>query len=591
MLANAYSYDVPGRDFWFRESTGFYGTSAARAARGRSMLAYTQFSLSGAQILITDESVPRQEVIAAIQGRFKGHPDLVRLRQELRDPDGSAPTREELLAAIRNEPQNWDHYRAFAEQLIQAGDYAGAAEVAASYPKFRSADNEDTVVLSNAANELASVFYWRAELEPAKKLNRIASGFKNGSSASLTAAQRLLTMERDFAGALDVAVKRCERYADQYAFRDYITLLYASGARRQAAATFDRVALNPDGPAAWDAALFGQRLAGLSDADVPAWIRTRVAHSDDPHAYRYGALFALQWGTTDRLPAAGLPDLVRDLAHDPIGHADSGGATYPSLDMPGNFAFVRGSAFRAEKRTPLPDESPVDSELTLFATAYVALRHKQFAEAVTRFDALAERFSLEMYIEGGSAPYALPYFAYASSRSGDTLGLERFIDSFPENNHGFDYYLAKAFFASARGTRDSVIDAVRKAYDRMPFTGSRPVFVDYQFIEACEWLYAADADPRLRDLMLNFARRYQVVNPFRAWPYAIVALYTADTRERENSLRMAVYLDANSVRLEKFPAPEIARARDWAKSAAPFGAVRQPSRSVRLPHERPTAAG
>jgi hypothetical protein len=431
----------------------------------------------------------------------------------------------------------------------------------------------DTVELSNDAYEVAAFFYWRGELEPARRLNRIAAAFPNGSSASLTAAQRLRIMDRDFTGALQIAQQRSERYGDEFAFRDYITLLYALGERRLAAATFDTVALNPDGPGAWQAALFGQRLLGLKDIDLPSWIRDRVTHSNDPHAFRYGAQFAIMWNSLDRLPPSELPDLVRELAHDPIGRADGGGSSYPSLNQPGHSSWVQRSAFRRDSRQSVPDNTPVESDLTLFARAYVALRHEKFADAVRLFDDLEDRFPVETYIDGASAPYALPYFAYASAKTGDPLGLETYLGSIPEGARAFDYYLAKAFFAASRGEREAAMRNVKEAYNNMPLPSGRPVFVDYQFIEACEWIAAEMPDARFRSLVLDFAKRYQVVNPFRAWPYAVQARYDSDALERERALGMAVYLDPESLRLKEFSAAEISKARQWAQDAHPFGTI------------------
>ena len=577
ILASAYSGDFPSRDYWYIESIASPGAAQARAARARSMLAYTQSSLTGIEILKLGDAQQKNEARDALAHRFQGSPAAAALRALLA-PDQSSPGNDAMFEAIKENPQDWATYRVLGFKLAQDGDFKHAADVIADFPAFKDNRGEDTVTLANSVYEMASLFYWLAEIEPAKRLNLIAAHYNNGSSASLGAAQRLRTMDRDFEGALRIARERSDRYGDEYAYRDYITLLYALGQRRQATATFDAVALQPAGPAPWHAALFGQRLMKLKDADVRGWLRERVVHSEEPRARRNAAEFALLWNATDRVPANDLPDLVRDLAHDPIGRsASSGVALYPSLDHPGSFSVVNASAFRRNKRPVIAADTKLDSDVTLFARGYVALRHDKFLDAVHLFDDLASHYGFEFYVTGGSAQYALPYFAYASSKVGDPLALEQFLATVPQRSQGFDHYLAKAFFEAARGERERSIDDITKAYNHMSVDFERPIFIDQQFIEACEWLYAEMPDQRLRNLMLDFADRYRIVNPFRVWPYTVEARYAPDSQARAEALGMVAYLDLGSMRLQQFTPAEISKARQWAQNGHPFGTARPAS--------------
>jgi hypothetical protein len=576
-LASAYSYDFPARDYWLRESSAFFGSEKADRARKIDALNYTQASPVPASALsFSSDPQIRQLVATALVGRFLGNPGIDRMRlAQVTSSQSSTQVRQTLRGAIQANPDNWPNYEHLASIMIgEDGDYAGAEGLLESYPKFKEHSAGETVTLSNYAYDAARPMYWRGEIQPARRLYTIAAGFQDGSEAGLTAAQRLKTMDADFAEALKFAEVRASRYPNGYSHRDLITLLYATGDRDRASAAFEAVAAMPDGPIAWQAVLVGQRIGAFPDPELVPWIERHLEQSHDPRLYRYGATLTLLWNTTDRLPPKDLPDQVRKLQHDPIGIAEKGEksnySSYPDPDQPGLSFVIWPSSFRRGIRAPVPVGTRLDSDLTLFARAYTALRNQQFGDAVQRFDDLAARYPIETYIQNGSAPYALGYFAYASSKSGDPLALEPFLDAVPEVDRGFDHYLAKAFFAAGHRDPDKALSYLKGAYNRMPWTDDRPVFVDYQYAEACEWIFSELGDPRFHDLEVDFAERYQIANPFRAWTHAVVAEAAHDPATRTRELGLAMYLDPHSIRLKKFRPSERDAARKWAQHGTPF---------------------
>ncbi len=575
-LARAYSYDFPGRSFWLLESNLFYGSEAARKVRAADALSYTQADPSPAFIMQTGnvDDQYRQQGKAAVDKRFLGNAAVQHARAvDAELSQSSDQRRRALLAVIKSDPDNWQTYMDLGSLMIEEqGDYAGAAKLYGSYPPFRLRNAEgETVTLSNYAYDAARDMYWRGEVESARQLYAIAARFDNGSDASMTAAQRLKTMQGDFQGALQIAAARVDRYQDEFSHRDLITLLYALKQPDQAAAAFEAVAGNPEGSAAWQAALTGQRMSGLSDAHIYPWIQRHVERSEDPRIGRYGATLLLLWNLSDRVPPRELPEQVRKLMNDPIGTAQQIGTLYPSPETPNASILVHQSVFRSGDRRASPQGTRIDSDLTLFARAYVALRYQEYAQAVTLFEELAAHVPIDQFAgAGASASYAVPYFAYASSKSGDPLQLESYLSSQPELVHGFDDYLAMALFAAARHNADQALDDLQRAYNRMPQVGDRPILIDQQLAEVCEWLFDSLGDPRFREFELDFARRYRVVNPFRAWPYAVIAQAAKDPAARAKALGTALFLDPGSTRLQAFAPAELAAARGWASRAHPF---------------------
>jgi hypothetical protein len=103
----------------------------------------------------------------------------------------------------------------------------------------------------------------------------------------------------------------------------------------------------------------------------------------------------------------------------------------------------------------------VKPDLAYFGTAYSELRHGNFDRAAKAFIAMADRYP----IERDSLSFALPYFAFAASKTGDELELEKYIRNHPKSDKDFDYLLAKALRS---GTRPGLLLPVRRVTARSP---------------------------------------------------------------------------------------------------------------------------
>jgi hypothetical protein len=93
---------------------------------------------------------------------------------------------------------------------------------------------------------------------------------------------------------------------------------------------------------------------------------------------------------------------------------------------------------------------------------------------------------------------------------------------------------------------------------------------EYQYAEACEWLYDDTGDPRFVAELLEWARRQQTVQPMMAWSYSMEYEYEKPGAERTRALAMTEYLDPASPRIAKASKAERAAAKAWLDEHPPF---------------------
>jgi len=228
----------------------------------------------------------------------------------------------------------------------------------------------------------------------------------------------------------------------------------------------------------------------------------------------------------------------------------------------------------------LPSGTAVKSDLAFFAEAYAALRAGNYAAAVSEFDAMAEHYPIE--------DYPLGYFAYAAAKTGDKDHLEKYLDSMP-GYRNFDYWLAHAYFAGVRKESEAARDALQKAFKLRPSTDHRPILSEYQYAEACEWLYRDTGDSRFRIDLLTWLKAVQVIQPAQAWAYAMEYSYAPTGPDKTRALAMTRYLDPQSARIRGASNEELRTADAWFQANNPFRIPAPSSTPVRTTRLEPEA--
>jgi tetratricopeptide (TPR) repeat protein len=479
-----------------------------------------------------------------------------------------------LRKALQQDPELWDNYFNLGNYILKSGGSPEeAAQILLKFPGFHQQHPLDPVAVSNSANDAGSLFYALGLPTLTRPFYRIAADLDTGSDASLCDAQRLKLLDGDYPGAAQIALERGNRFGNANAYRDYLSLLHAMGQRDEAWQTFTQVRDAFDSPQIWISALIAQRRAGESEAEIRAWLlrpEIRGARSRAHHFATHEALWAF---STDRMPPTDLGAFVEQLDGPPVARADtrSGMTAVPHPTTPDATALIPSSPFRDGRRTQLSSGTLIKSEQAFFADAYAALRHSQFDTALQRFDSMADHYQIEHY--------PLAYFAYAAAHSGDPEKLEAYIESLNSAPYNevptFDQLLAKAFFAGQRKDANVALKALREARRLRPYTDDRPVMTEYQYAEACEWLYQDTGDLRFVAELLDWARDQQTVQPILAWTYSMEYEYESPGAVRTRALAMTEYLDPGSPRITKASQAERAAAKAWLNEHPPFRSTKK----------------
>jgi hypothetical protein len=474
---------------------------------------------------------------------------------------------------VGERPDRWEGHRDLALYHLRENDYRAAEGAFMAFPGFKVRGGYGAVEVSNYAYEAGSEFFWRGRLDEARKFYQIAADLDTGSGGSMTSQARLAILDGDFQAATALQRARAQRYTDPYGYRDYLAWLFAFGFQDEAWAGFAQLHQAMRNPQVWLAADVGHRIAGRSWPEVRQWLLSEPFKSSSFNRDRHALRLAIQQSSVDRVPADDLGATLRAIEGPPLAQAEDtqghmgGRVLVPSPWSEGNRLLMR-SQFRLGQRKPLKEGERVASHFVFFGDAYVALRKGDFAAAVEKFDAMAAYYPIEG--EEGFEPYALPYFAWASARSGDKLGLEAFVRSREMRGFGFDHRLALAFFSGLKGDHDAALSHLRYAFNVRPHTERRPIPTEYQWAEACEWLFEATKDHRYLHIALRWARQHQRIQPMMSWAYAMEAKHMVDGPERLRALGIALYLDPRSERIAGLPEDLKRKARQAFERNNPF---------------------
>ncbi len=438
------------------------------------------------------------------------------------------------LDAIDEGTTEWAPYEYVGRIQLERGDYAEALSTYMSYPGFDAEDGYNRVQLSNQAYIAGSMLFWRGAHEQARPLLQLAAGYRTGSGGSLGGEMRVALLDGDFVGAARIALRRVRRYGDSYAHRDFMMLLHLLGYHEQAWAAFDSMLPRMAKPHIWTAAFVGHRIQGASSEEIRAWLESKAALAAGHAGHSLPARYAVMALLLDRGPDPGAATFAEQLAVEYPPHLDQ-----PFQERPG-------------------------ANVGDFANGYSALVSKDYEGA---YDHLSRLFTRPMF----APPQALPYLAWAAVKAGKVGEIENALSRLEDSeSFEFDYLLATTFISAGQGRHQEAVSRLREAFGVHPYTDTRSVFVWYQLVETCEWLYEDAGVDAYRELALDWARRHQAIQPMFAWAYAVEAKYTEDPDRRRTALGYAIYLDRHSRRLDEFTDAELEAAERYFETLNPF---------------------
>lgn len=564
-------------------------------AEAMTVLAHSSYDERPVEVLYNLQSNVKKDgpafeaTLKSIEHRFQGSPKVALLRADSSARKGDDAAAERLYReVIALQPSNWNAHERLGKMLLESGQPAKAAALFRGFGGFKAGSTEDPVGIANAAYDAGSLLYWSGNLREASPLYEIAARLKTGADSSLASAARLAFMKGDLIRGAAATIQRVQRYGLPLAYRDYFAILHATGSSGPAWDGFNSLIGSVNGPQLWESVLVGHAVTGTTAPGIVKWIsQPRIlgtsAELDFP------AMHLLRLGVMDRVPSKELAAQLAEVARPTWRVTWSPQRGMPARTSDVGRSWADGKSIRvlgpdrggwSLPLTHAKERVVVKSDYEYFATAYRQLRETDHAAAAATIEEAAGLYDLTLFENA----YFLPYYAFATAKAGrDVTGVERVMQRLAPEDRRFDYYLAAAVLQAVTGKHQAALESLNLARHRRPFTEHRPVLTEYQYAETCELLFEATGQDQYRELALRWARNFQAMQPWFAWPYAVEAKLARNAGDRDRAIAMTHYLDRNSARLASLPLATVKAAVSAFRGKNPFlRMVAPPQRQDRI---------
>jgi tetratricopeptide (TPR) repeat protein len=526
--------------------------------------------------MLEAQGKPTDSLMSDLASRFQGNParELYFAERDLAE-GRETDARVHYQAAVDAQPANWTACFGLAAMLVRQADYAGAAKLLESY-KGGIAKGEPLEV-SNYASQAGHLFYWRGQLDVARRFYEMAVASGTGAEAEMASAVRLSLMDDEYLAAADRSLQRASRYESTYAYRDYIALLHVLGHSSEAWQGFAALEHQyPTSPHIWETTTVGQRLARMADADVVQWTARTDHQLAKSELYGYPVIHLVRSATMDRVPNETLIAAIESMDAPVVTLSDGRAwravqriegimlgnrkASRPLQSEAGGWFRAVGPAgvksfsyFLASKDLGPEPGVPADlilsgpktrvpTELSLFVRGYRSLVVGDHAEAAHQFRQAAEIYDLAQSAQS----FMQPYVAFSLATNGQADVAEKILAPLRGRSPKFDSSLASAVLLAIAGSHDAAETALLEGLNARMFTEDRAIHVEYEYAELLDWLWRTTHEPRYRERALAWAKVNQKLHPWFAWPFALEARLTASKTDRARCIRFAAFLDRDS---------------------------------------------
>lgn len=471
--------------------------------------------------------------------------------------------------AIAVQANDWNAYAGLSSLLMRQGDYKAASEAALKYPLFSISKEEsknpsvDTVSFSNHAFAVGTDLWWNGAAEEAKPLLKLSAGYDTGSGAGMWSTIFLATLEHDFTKAAQASLENAKRYNLTEAYGGYMEFLHVMGYHDEAWSVLQQMQNRSYGEIDWTPVLVGHRMEGKTKDEQIQWLKKQPASELMSQSTR---IFTFRVYALDRDTDINLTTQLRTVQEqlEPLKSGSqppiSQTPKKPSNPMEQKLAGQK-EAFLKVTGDPIPP----------FADGYTLLKRHRFAEAYEKFKIRflsRSGFLIRNYLFN----FAMPYLSWSAAKSGALPDIESYLSEYKkEVGDDFDYYLSMAFLAEGKNEHREAIKNLNAArYHLENMNGMRLFPGLYQLAEACEWLYEDSKFEGYRDLLLEFAKRRQIIRPVDSWAYAFEAKYAKSDADRTRALAITLYLDKQSEHIAHFSNKQKSKALEWLKENNPF---------------------
>ncbi|MEJ2618850.1 MAG: tetratricopeptide repeat protein [Candidatus Thiodiazotropha sp.] len=529
------------------------------------------------------------KLVGYLQYRYEGHPEYAAfLANRMIASDKLDQAIAILKSAIEKDSADWESHILLSKLLIKNSNYHQAEAILTNYFKVNE-NNLHRVSQSNRAYSAGNRFYWRGRYEEAKKFYQISGLLSTGAESGYASLQRLALMKHDYETALEYAFRRGKRYNSRYGYRDYLGILHLVGAHADALSGFTSLVSRYDSPPLWTSLLIGQRIQRNSGTQYSNIIKEILSTSSDS-LKKQAARYIFLDKVTDRVPT--LKDLQQMPDFEP-----SKSPNLLSENIIKNIAVETGVISYASK-CPDNETNCVEkggsnlqqiakakrNKYTKYLDAFVSYKEQDYKAAFIKYLTHNQTDPI-IKIESDFKQYGeilallhtnhrLPYLAISAAENNYAAFLQSLHKTIKNNkvddNSDFDIFLTEAIISAFSKKIDNSVKYLKKAFNTRPHTKWRPMYSWYQITEISEWLYRYSSDKRFLNLALDWAKRYQVIQPQFAWAYAFEALYSDNRQDRIRAAGFAQYLDQESYWLSNVPVDIKKLGEHWWNTNNPF---------------------
>lgn len=504
-----------------------------------------------------DQRRPGPDVDEAINSvigqRFSGFGDRTALvARYLKDAERLPEAKNLLREALKDQPR-LQLYGMLTTILRDEGEFDEAVKVSLAYPELKQ-PGPNTVTLSNYLQPAAAQLMRRGASQ-ARSMVEAAAAFHDGSEGNLLARAEAALFRFDGPAALKILQAAYQRYPDHETAARIASLYFLLG----------------QSDSGWNA------LAGPHHSYRAVSVALRADGADAAAALDRMKGLKMQHPLS---ALAGFQALVPDRSVESI---DS----YFDLEV-GARSLSGVSVNVGNLRDTQPPKGWYWAhalKATLFAYQHlVGGRHEA---ALRHYVELAqiEQTNRRTYGVSGDHSWSLAYRAYALAKASQLQELAKLLEDSRDGGDTFDILMMTAVSAAASGDHAAGLRALRLAQARMPGpedTGfaKRLMPSEYAFVEIAEWLAQDSGHRPYLDLALNYARAYQLHEPWTSWAYAFEARHTSDPERRLRATALTLRLDPKSRRLQSVPPGTQQRAKQWLNKNKPFEKA-PPSRELK----------
>jgi len=561
--------DFPPRDVFLVELTRGRITRQAEkeALRKACAIAVYYFGPCDAytQLVRADgQDQERKQLDELLRGRFAGYADAAMVKATyLRDQGRVADAKAVLRDALESSP-SLGLYGELGALLRDEGEFDEAAKVYLSLPELKS-PGINTVGLSNYLEPAGRRLLLCGAGPQGRRLIETAASYHDGSQRNLQAGVRVALWQSDGELALQRLRALYQRYPNPKTLGDIASLTFALGDQDPAWSALKSGTQDAHDFSPFAAAVVGLRRQRAGVPETLAWAESIGARP----TYVWTASAAFRLFAVDRNP-----EIIDSFfeAERPL-----------RLKNPNNYNYGIDSG----QHMTTAEENATALRATVLG--YRDLLRGNYPAAADQLFSLLEPFDKTGIPQGFEGPAnlwsMLPYTAYALTKAGRQEQAAKLLERFDEQYQRaagrqkpgvkkapeFETHLVNAVVAALSGNHAAGLRELRLAQAHMSEVGqTRLIPQEYAFVELAEWLAQDTGKSAYVAVVVDYARAYQLYEPWTAWSYAFEAAHAKDQASRVRAAALALWLDPDSRRLQSLPERLKSSAKQWLQRHPPF---------------------